>query len=196
MARLFSYVMTHDSGFAPHVGKGTLTLATCKPEIRRLATKDDYVMGIAGKGLSMLSKMDLMKRMVYLAKVTDKKDFDSYFADVRFTRRKDNIYHRIGGRWVQEKNDFHGDAQFEADLSSNNVLISGRFLYFGKNAMKLDDELFNAFARLSRKHRTTELDMTTKGLLESIFTRHRDRLNQDFEPCAREDRAHVECRAQ
>ncbi|WP_198140678.1 Nmad2 family putative nucleotide modification protein [Polaromonas naphthalenivorans] len=29
------YLMTHDSGFAPNPFHGTLTLATCKPGIRR-----------------------------------------------------------------------------------------------------------------------------------------------------------------
>ena len=34
---IFSYVITHDSGFAPNPFGGFLTLATCKPKIRKSA---------------------------------------------------------------------------------------------------------------------------------------------------------------
>ncbi|WP_347927045.1 hypothetical protein [Pseudomonas helvetica] len=39
MSRIYSYVITHDHGFAPNPHGGVLTLATCKPVIRRTAEK-------------------------------------------------------------------------------------------------------------------------------------------------------------
>jgi hypothetical protein len=35
--RLFTYVITHDGGFAPNPFHGVLTLNCCKPDIRRTA---------------------------------------------------------------------------------------------------------------------------------------------------------------
>jgi hypothetical protein len=43
MARIYSYVVRYDSGFAPNPFYGYCTLATCKPDIRRGAEVGDLV---------------------------------------------------------------------------------------------------------------------------------------------------------
>ena len=43
--KLYSYVMKYDDGFAPNTTGEYLTLATCKPNIRRVAKVGDYVIG-------------------------------------------------------------------------------------------------------------------------------------------------------
>jgi hypothetical protein len=43
MSRLFTYVITHDAGFAPNPFYGVLTLNFCKPLIRRTAEVGDWV---------------------------------------------------------------------------------------------------------------------------------------------------------
>ena len=43
MARIHSYVVRYDSGFAPNPFYGYCTLATCKPNIRRSADIGDWV---------------------------------------------------------------------------------------------------------------------------------------------------------
>ncbi len=45
MARIYSYVVRYDSGFAPNPFYGYCTLATCKPDIRRGAEVGDWVVG-------------------------------------------------------------------------------------------------------------------------------------------------------
>lgn len=42
---LYSYVLRSDTGFAPNPFYGYCTLATCKPDIRRLARIGDWVIG-------------------------------------------------------------------------------------------------------------------------------------------------------
>ena len=42
---MFSYVITHDSGFAPNPFQGFLTLATCKPLVRKTAKVGDVLVG-------------------------------------------------------------------------------------------------------------------------------------------------------
>ena len=44
--RVFSYVVMHDSGFAPNPFHGHCTLACCKPKIRSQAKAGDIVIGL------------------------------------------------------------------------------------------------------------------------------------------------------
>jgi Nucleotide modification associated domain 2 len=44
---VFSYVVTHDKGFAPNPYFGFLTLATCKPQIRKSARVGDWLSLVA-----------------------------------------------------------------------------------------------------------------------------------------------------
>ena len=63
--RLYSYVLTFDSCFAPHVDRAGryLTLATCKSEIRKEAQLGDWILGVGGKVLcAKASAMSLIAR--------------------------------------------------------------------------------------------------------------------------------------
>ncbi len=104
MAKGYSYVLATDSGFAPNPFYGVLTLATCKPIVRKVAQMGDYLIGIApsryGHGLS------------YMAKISKGMTFDEYWRDERFRCKRpemsqknerffgDNIYHHLeDGTW-------------------------------------------------------------------------------------------------
>lgn len=181
--KLFSYVMTSDTGFAPCVSDGLLTLATCKPDIRRLASDErhDYVMGIRGLMLARKSNTE-PRRLVYLAEVSEKIGFDSYYNDARHKGRKDNIYHRVNGNWVQERNPYHKHINRRTDLKEPTVLLSRRFLYFGREAVELGDELFSLFVRMSRKYKVSDLDEASLKKLESVFGENRALLCKRAEP--------------
>jgi len=45
MTRIYRYVLMGDGGMAPNPRRGLITLATCKPEIRRTAQEGDWVIG-------------------------------------------------------------------------------------------------------------------------------------------------------
>lgn len=45
MSRIFRYILVHDHGIAPCPANGLITLATCKPSIRRTAAVGDWVLG-------------------------------------------------------------------------------------------------------------------------------------------------------
>lgn len=45
MTRIYRYILTHDSGMAPCPENALISLATCKPVIRRVARKGDWVLG-------------------------------------------------------------------------------------------------------------------------------------------------------
>jgi len=72
--RLISYKMSHDTGFAPNPFFGCLTLATCKPGIRRSGNRQvgDW---IAGFGSKKMCRDEVVgnERLIYLMKVTEER---------------------------------------------------------------------------------------------------------------------------
>ena len=147
MARLFSYVVRYDSGFAPNPFYGHCTLATCKPPIRRAALIGDWIVGTG----SAAKKVNRGNRMVHAMKVTEITDFRSYWNDPRFSRKRpgrrgsrkqscgDNIYFRSADdtAWLQ-LDSFHTnpDGSTKADhvardTGTDRILISNNFYYFG-----------------------------------------------------------------
>ena len=80
---LYCYKMTHDDGFAPNPYHGVLTLATCKPTIRRCAEKDYWISGwtsneVQGK-TDKFYFTDENQKLIYLARVTDKIKIEKYW---------------------------------------------------------------------------------------------------------------------
>ncbi len=171
MPRLFSYIITHDDGFAPHVDRHGkfLTLATCKPKIRKAAKVDDWILGVGGKELSNNSGKDMDGSVIYLAKVNETLDYDSYNVHPRFKGRTDNIYHSVRGKWIQKSNEFHGERNIESDTQTNCVLISMEFVYFGRNGSKLEGQ-YSELAKESQGHKTFDLDthFIAKKFIEQI----------------------------
>ena len=157
MARIHSYVVRYDSGFAPNPFYGYCTLATCKPEIRRRATVGDWVIGSASNDRSIRRGGHL----VYAMCVTETMTFDDYTTDPRFEAKKpfrmgsrkqscgDNVYFRDApdGEWRQ-RDSFHSrkdgkiNPQHVArDTGVNRVLISSDFIYFGGTGPAFPNDL-------------------------------------------------------
>ena len=65
---------------------GTCTLATCKPEIRRLAAVGDWVVGT---GSSAQSGRDVA---VYIMRVTATMTFNEYWTSLLFQRKRPMLY--------------------------------------------------------------------------------------------------------
>ncbi|KEQ55317.1 hypothetical protein [Sphingobium chlorophenolicum] len=147
MARLFSYVVRYDSGFAPNPFYGYCTLATCKPTIRKAAAINDWIVGTG----SANKARNRGTRIVHAMKVTETTDFRSYWGDPRFTRKRplrrgsrkqscgDNIYFRSDddSRWLQ-MDSFHTNPDgslrpehVNRDTGTDRVLISNDYYYFG-----------------------------------------------------------------
>ncbi|MDD5702591.1 MAG: hypothetical protein PHU23_11155 [Dehalococcoidales bacterium] len=154
---LYVYVVDRDFGFAPNPFHGYCTLATCKPGIRKVARKGDWVMGVGG------TRMRATGKCIYLMRVTEILTFDTYWSDIRFRLKRpvrngspvmmigDNIYHKnvTAGDWIQE--DSHhsnpdgstNNTNLETDTQSENVLVSDHFFYFGSAAPSVDLQSIN-----------------------------------------------------
>jgi len=147
--KLYSYIVKHDTGFAPNPFFGYCTLACCKPKIRQKAEKGDWVVGLTPKAAG--------NRIVYLMRVDDvMESFSDYWSDRRFRAKKptytgglrkkcgDNIYEpQVSGAGYRQLRSRHsnGDSEDEGkkahDLGGKRILVSETFAYFGSKALPL-----------------------------------------------------------
>lgn len=146
--KLYSYCIPMDDGAAPNPYWGVCTLTICKPQIRRVARKDDWVIGVGSK---RVNGNDYSGRLVYAMKVTDVmslEDYDVYCQELlpgkipdvnsRSYKRKvgDCIYDFSRGR-VSQRKGVHRPQHQAKDLRGLNALLSKHFYYFGDRAVKI-----------------------------------------------------------
>jgi hypothetical protein len=156
MTRLFTYTIPIDDGAAPNPFHGMCSLAICKPGIRRVAQKGDW---IAGLGSKYAPSGDLSARLVYAMRVeavVSLREYDERapaewpdrIPDIRsldLSRRLGDCIYDYSHRLPKQRSGVHGPENVETDLSGENVLISRDFFYFGSRAMKLPDDLLPIF---------------------------------------------------
>ena len=170
MRRLYVYKLTTDNGGAPHVKHRLLSLAICKPSIRRTAQQNDWLFGFGGDALG--------ERLIYIARVTTRLTDGLYYVDPKYRGRADRIYRRDGDRFVLRSHArYHkqGD-QITRDLGrwpqyrDANVLVSRDFRYWGKSGTTsyqgLLPEIVSLLRRLTRGHRVKLSNRARNQLLE------------------------------
>jgi len=156
--RLFSYKLSHDTGFAPNPFWGFLTLATCKPGFRRTKRPGDWIAGFTSRQLCKDPVGE--ERLIYLMKIDEKIPIADYFRDPRFQCKipdcsgkkeiycaGDNIYRPLCPHpttvtdFERLPNPNHKDESKAHDISGENVLIGAEFVYFGRNALTIPRHL-------------------------------------------------------
>ena len=148
-----SYVITHDHGFSPNYDPPALTLACCKPRIRKTAVVGDWIVGTH-------SKKRGWNRLCFAAQVSAAMSFDEYHRDPVFISKRptpdnfgDAIYRRgSGGRLVQVRNRGHNSAHFGHDTSVDRVLVCERFWHFGAG-LPLPEDLADFLVKRGPGHR-------------------------------------------
>lgn len=171
---VYVYVVDRDFGFAPNPFHGVLTLATCKPRIRSVASIGDWIVGVGG------ARLQKRGRCIFGMRVTGHLSFQEYWESADYQVKKpvrngslvnlvgDNIYSRVNGAWVQADS-HHSNADgtaneenLKSDTSTDRVLISEDFRYLGSAAEVIPPEIV---ARLQyqngRNHRTFDLARAT-----------------------------------
>lgn len=157
--KLYSYVVARDFGFAPNPFFGFCTLATCKPKIREHASVGDWVVGTGASVAYGYSG-----RLIYAMQVSEVLDFDTYWNDPRFSRKRpnltgslqvlygDNIYHRIGKRWAQadshhsNENGRLNKDNLAWDTGVDRLLVANKFVYWGRSAPTIPKK-FRSFGK-------------------------------------------------
>lgn len=145
--KLYSYKMKHDNRFAPNPLFGVLTLATCKPAMRRNTKIGNWIAGWTSKHIKDNPTEVGNEKLIYLAKVTQKLTFAEYWElyptkrpvvteDTKVMQRYgDNIYKpntTAPKGFIQIENNFHANDKMDKDLKGEYVLICEEFYYFSR----------------------------------------------------------------
>lgn len=196
MIKLYSYIITSDSGFAPNPFYNLLTLACCKPVIRRilgreflkdLKKENEYwIVGLSSKPNYYI---------IFAMKITDVKTFREYYLDNKFSKKKpnfdlkkliyqrgDNIYEPTKKGFIQHRS-LHShffndnlkwrinDFKLAHDLSGEYVLISNDFYYFGGGKEKLP--IYFKDLKVGRNHKRNFSEETKEKFVKYIRTKHK-----------------------
>jgi hypothetical protein len=191
MNNVYIYVVDRDFGFAPNPFHGYCTLATCKPGIRKKAKIGDWIVGLGGRRLKATG------RCIFAMCVTEIINFNEYWSNpVFFDKRPvrngssrmmvgDNIYHFDFRNKLWCQADSHHScsdgsvniANLKRDTSSDQVLISRQFFYFGKNAPKIPDEIISEIGYKNRIGQSTYDEQRCVRLIDWLFTNFGLRIN-------------------
>lgn len=161
--RAYFYKMTCDNGGAPCVADGLLSLAICKPALRKTAKPGDLVVGFTAQSLNP------HHLLVYLARVTEKLPSGRYYQDAQYRNRPDCVYEFVdvpghgrqlryrAGKLYHSANDLAHDCGRPPAYERALVLLSDDFRYFGCTASDEYKRRFpiiaDAVGKLGRGHR-------------------------------------------
>lgn len=174
---LYVYKMVADNGGAPCVVSGLLSLAICKPKIRKTASKESLVFGYGGKRYE--------ERLIYIARVTAKLEGDAYYRQHEYSRRPDCIYRVENSQPVRKASaKYHFDSdQRKKDVGFHFenafVLLSDDFRYLGEKGTDDFKERYPKLRRLieslkqgHRRHHSVELRNELLALKAEIWNKY------------------------
>lgn len=186
--KYYSYVIKRDFGFAPNPFFGYCTLATCKPIIRRIAQKGDWIGAFGAAGT------EIRRKLVVLMQVDETLSFDEYWEDQRFVKKRpdfnravsnmygDNIYHHVDNKWFQEPSHHSwsdGNINYNNlnhDTQTNRILVAKQFFYFGNNAVEVPDE-FGKLIGEGRNHKVCRDEYLIQKFVDFISSNHPNGIN-------------------
>lgn len=180
LSKIYVYKLVADNGGAPCVRQGLLSLALCKPQIRKSAKEKDVVFGFGGK--------DYGERLIYIAEITRKPNVGEYYRQVRFSARPDCMYYESPEGTPQRKSaaKYHKDTderKRDVGMKFENayVLLSENFRYFavkGTDRYKQDfPAVRNLIEGLKQGHRVNyseQLRAELMALKDQVWSHHRE----------------------
>jgi len=205
--KFYLYKMTVDNGGAPCIKRSLLSLAICKPVIRRTAEKGDIIIGFAANSLYRDN------RLIYIAKVSKKLSAKKYYSQQEYGRRPDCIYFWDGRNFRYRRDaKFHTKEDLAHDLGKPpkyhcaQVLLSRTFRYFGCGGPRKFGEKYPQLAAkiksLAQGHRVIKLPDDLRHEIRRFAAKlwkHRSAFSRTWTPdvrlttCLRNDGGSVEC---
>jgi hypothetical protein len=156
--RIYRYILTSDTGMAPCIDASLVSLATCKPVIRRCAQKGDWVLGFLASPApaGMVAWAGRVARIVLFG------DYEREFrgrSDAVYRQRRDGSFRRL-------RKDYHVEpGQMERDLSGSALLFdSNSTWYFGDRPRILPENLLHLAAK-GQGHRVNGVAQGDAALL-------------------------------
>ena len=141
--KVHTYVIATDAGSAPNYDPPFVTLAVCKPRIRRKANIGELVLAFSGKAVNEFEP----HAVVWAGIVAEKMSFAEYWQDKRFDAKKpygsrhpDNFYRPDGKQLVWVSNTTHGPEATTRDTGGLYVLIFNPSWRFGAHGPLLPEE--------------------------------------------------------
>ncbi|HOG20570.1 MAG TPA: hypothetical protein PKW37_09040 [Salinivirgaceae bacterium] len=189
--KLYSYILRHDAGSAPNPFWGTCTLTICKPDIRRVASVGDWVVGTGSKNSRLKDgkSYDFSDSVVYAMKVTKKltlEEYDKYCREHlvnKIPTVSNHDYPLCVGDCIYDystvnppilRKSVHNQGDVERDLSGGFSLLSEHFYYFGEEPRPLPQELRHII-KIGPKHKVINDQETIRKFEEWIskFTKNK-----------------------
>jgi hypothetical protein len=175
---IYVYKLVVDNGGAPCVRKNLLSLAICKPKIRKTAGTGSFVFGFGGK--------EYEERLIYIARVTGRLDGDAYYRRRRYAQRPDCIYRVENGHAVRKASaKYHFDSDHRKKdvglrFEKAFVLLSTNFRYLGREGTEDYKKRYPKIARLiddltqgHRRHHSAKLRKELITLKAEIWRKYR-----------------------
>lgn len=159
MTRAYRYILTHDSGMAPCPDGGLISLATCKPVIRRVARPGDWVLGFRPGSLER-------GLMLWAGKVAEKMSHGEY--QQRHGNRSDAVY-RMGkdGNYERLDTAYHpSQAEMDRDVREPVLLFDRTVSVYLKGQPTPLPASLAHLAAAGRGHRVSELSTSELAELE------------------------------
>lgn len=153
--KVYLYKLTADDGGAPCVANGILSLAICKPIIRKVAKEGSWIFGFAADALATTHPGN---RLIYVAKVTKAVFGPEYYAEgSAYASRGDCIYRwslvnyqwRVGAKYHLDGQALSHDLGMPQNgFDRARVLLSDHYRYFGASGPTLSDHHYDPLRRL------------------------------------------------
>ncbi len=160
MSRIFRYILVHDHGIAPCPAIGLITLATCKPSIRRTAAVGDWVIGFRPGSLHR----GLLLWGGRVAKIMPHGEYERAHRgrpDALYRERPDGEFDRVDPSYHPTK------AEMDRDLSAPVLIFDpGNSVYLYGQPLQLPDDLAH-LAPAGRGHRVNGLRDNDLSSLQS-----------------------------
>ena len=149
MTRIYRYILTHDTGMAPCPENGLISLATCKPVIRRVARADDWVLGFRPGSLAR-------GLVLWAGKVECSMSHAEY--QRTYSKRSDAVYRLAGsGQYERLAPDYHPtQSEMDRDTGSPVLLFAPEFSYYCHGIPEPLPEDLAYIAAAGRGHRVSD----------------------------------------
>lgn len=147
---IFTYRLTHDTGFAPCVDNGLLTLACCKGGTENVEKGLRYFIGRffeenLQKNIEVYISGLYSGKLLYIAKINKVIPMTEYFSKKEYEDRIDQIYRLDGEKLKRDASKLKGihddEHSQKCDENGKYVLISKEFVYFGNKAIELNESI-------------------------------------------------------
>ena len=153
----FTYRVTHDTGFAPCVDGGLLSLACCKGGTEKIKRGLRYFIGrFFEENLQERAEVYVSGiyagKLLYIAKIDKVIRMKEYFGSKEYKGRTDQIYRVSGEALERDKSKLKGvheeEHYIKCDINGEYALLSKEFVYLGgEKAIALNNDILSYYPK-------------------------------------------------